>query len=78
MEPQAQVTFTASWDKIDSMSDQVIDMFGGEPAGNTIMAMALTLGRLMTTKPLEQAEEASFVTDILDYSGAYLGTPKES
>lgn len=75
---QTQVTFTASWSRINSLSHGVIDHFGEEMTGNTIMTLALTLGRLMSTRAMSQSEEATFVTDLLDYAGAYFGAQKES
>lgn len=75
---QTQITFKASWMKLDSMSHEIIDTLGEEITGNTIMALSLTLARLMSPKALSQADEARFITDNLDWAGAYLAVTKES
>jgi hypothetical protein len=79
MEQLGQITFTANYDKLDEMSDAIADLNGEEVTGNTMMALVMCLCRLMAPQPLSAVQEAAFITDILDYAGAYFGAPtKES
>lgn len=73
-----QVTFTGSYHKIDQMADAIADLHGDEATGNTVMSLAMCLARLLAPGKLSAEEEAKFITDVLDWAGAYLSVTKES
>lgn len=69
-----EINFSVPYDKAHQLSLTIIKTIEEEEMGASVVALSLTLGRLLNPEPLSPDEEREFVTNLIDWAGSYVAT----